>query len=1459
MRILFLAVVGSVLLVVGTVAGAITVPAGEAEQPSVFLGVLIDRPAGTVFDQVVGKDSDEVAGDDAVEVAGKETVAVLRWSKAALGGERIHLASPGHFTDENGREVFLKDFTVVWYHQGDTPQLPADVENPATIEALRDFVTNGGGLFLSGVAVRLVTALGVEQAPLRAGGPGHDSFQAALTPLVEDHPIFTGLARTVNGQILLTSAGYPAFADFFGSGRHPAGLLLAKTNYADENPLVEYALGQGRIIVLGWRIPHYSLTENQYRGQLERLTESIVRYLTHRESWVSISPQPDSGKPGTQPPSDRELLSLHMAIEDLRSSFGERYARGVQFLEILNRIAGEVRSNLALGEHGAENSEDAERLRHEFEALRRQALLANPLLDFDDLLYIERGEANLGLPANWESHSSLPPTGYDNRLCVLSLRDPDQPNRVLFEPPQKRYLGDVDLHFAGQRLLVTMPGSFNRFQVFELQLQRLAKDVGPIGVSSCEELPLIREPDVDNYDACYLPDETVGFTSTAPFVGVPCVYGSSHVTNTYHYDPSSGSIRQLTVDQEHNWYPSVLNDGRVLYLRWEYTDLPHAHSRILFSMNPDGTNQMAYYGSNSYFPNSFFYARAVPDHSSKVVGIASGHHGVRRSGRLLILDPALGRQEADGVVQEIPAYGKKVTPLIRDELVDGVWPQFLHPWPLSEKYFLVSCKPSPDRPWGIYLVDVFDNFVLIKEKPGFALFEPVPLKPRERPPVLQDRIDPAQKDALVYLLDVYHGPGLRGVPRGTVKKLRLVGYEFSYRDMGGLLGAIGMDGPWDVKRILGTVPVEEDGSALFRVPAYTPIAVQPLDADGRALQLMRSWFTAMPGEVLSCVGCHEHGNEGVPNIAPIAGRRAPSEIEPWYGPARGFSFAREVQPVLDRFCVSCHQGQGEAFDLRGDRLLTGWTSSIAGHVSEQVGGKFSLAYGHLHPYVRRPGIESDIHLLPPMEFHAGTTELVQILEKGHYEVDLSPEAWDRIVTWIDLNAPYHGTWSEIVGQQTVQPILSRAREMRRRFTGMDDTLGEITDLRAFQKESDASRIAAKWSAGIAAKGSAGIAAKEPADAGGAHDVRESGVDSHGRQYPVSGKDTAEPRVSRSSTVVAKNVALMQSPTSTQLPVWSGKPGGHPAAEPVRATGWPFVADEAVRRQKEKRPWRVELSLAPGVVLRLVRIPPGQFVMGDAAGETDERPPAVVSIPREFWMGECEITNRQFNVFEARHDSHVESLHGYQFGVHGFPLNGPDQPVVRVTWYQALAFCEWLSRKYGGRFTLPTESQWEYACRSGSAKAFWFGDLDSDFAPFGNMADAKLREFVVDTYIQVRTIPNPNPFDDWIPKDARFNDGGLVTMPVASYRSNPWALYDMHGNVWEWTISSYQPYPYREDDGRNNLAAAGRRVVRGGSWYDRPKRCRSAYRLGYEPFARVFNVGFRVVAEELPDQGLVRTE
>ncbi len=724
-----------------------------------------------------------------------------------------------------------------------------------------------------------------------------------------------------------------------------------------------------------------------------------------------------------------DVVAMRRAVDDLVAQFPDDFI-GKQEAEA--RVAEIVKRRDEVHRLLEADDENASQQLSELQQLQRELLLANPLLDFDRLLIVNRSTSspNLGLPQNWQSNSVLPVSGFDDEIASFRWSQPDAEMTRIYKPQTPVFVGDVDLEFDADRLLFSSVGEKDRWHIFE---------IGIDGQGLRQVTPSLYD-DVDNYDACYLPDGRIIFSSTRTFCSVACVNGSTRVANLFSMTADGENVRQLCFDQEHNWCPTVTNGGSVLYTRWEYTDTPHTHSRLLFQMNPDGTRQAAVYGSNSYWPNAMFYTRSIPGDPNKVVTIVSGHHGVRRMGELLILDPAKGSHEADGVVQRIPGYGKPVEPLIEDQLVDNSWPKFLHPYPLSDKYFLVACQPTAASLWGIYLVDVFDNIVLIKEQPGRALLEPLPIRKQPRPPVRPDSVDLARDDSVVFMSDVYEGPGLDGIPRGTVKKLRLFTYAYDYPEMGGPQGVVGLEGPWDVRRILGTVAVEEDGSASFRVPANTPISVQPLDEQGKALQVMRSWFTGMPGEVLSCVGCHEHHSAATPNRRTMAAIDKPREITPWFGPARGFSFQREVQPVIDMHCVGCHDGQPQPdkqvmLDLRGTQFIDDYDSRY--HHGGQDAGKFSVAYANLQRFVRRPGLESDFHVLPPMDFHADTTQLVQMLGKGHYGVQLNDEAWDRLITWIDLNAPYHGSWNTIAGEQRVGPLAQRRREMLKKYAGVD--------------------------------------------------------------------------------------------------------------------------------------------------------------------------------------------------------------------------------------------------------------------------------------------------------------------------------------------------------------------------------------------------------------------------------------
>ncbi|MCP4642267.1 MAG: formylglycine-generating enzyme family protein, partial [bacterium] len=364
---------------------------------------------------------------------------------------------------------------------------------------------------------------------------------------------------------------------------------------------------------------------------------------------------------------------------------------------------------------------------------------------------------------------------------------------------------------------------------------------------------------------------------------------------------------------------------------------------------------------------------------------------------------------------------------------------------------------------------------------------------------------------------------------------------------------------------------------------------------------------------------------------------------------------REVQPVLDKFCVGCHNGQREGMLDFAAKEEQGW-------------GNFTPSYLALHPYVRRPGPESDYHLPNPLEFHADTSILVQMLEKGHKGVKLDEEAWDRLITWIDLNVPDHGTWAEhraIPGN-----FHQRRLEMRTRY------------------------------------------ANRPED----------------------------PEVI---------------PAIDRAPIEFVAPGPTVPAALVDCPGWPFDAEEARQRQAEVAPagqFVMTLDLGDGVAMDLVRVPAGEFVMGGVQGPDDVRPQARVAVDKPFWMGVVEVTTTQFRQFDPTQDNGVFDQHNKDHTLRGYPADGPNFPAIRVSWKEAMAFCQWLSEKTGQTCTLPTEAEWEWACRAGTNSLLNYGDFDADFSRHANLGDEQLRLMAV-AGINPQPIKNPNPYMDFLPKDA----------------------------------------------------------------------------------------------------------
>ena len=1047
----------------------------------------------------------------------------------------------------------------------------------------------------------------------------------------------------------------------------------------------------------------------------------------------------------------------------------------------------------------------------------RAAMLANPVLDFDRILCVRRITADArtfrrdvrfgnyrmarsqGFYAlNAHNHMDMGRQGFTNEIvCLSNLRGEVRIDPV-YTPPDTAIVRDLDIDFDASRLLFTScRGTNDLLGVYEIAL-------GADGTSAVAGSRVLVSPsddldDVHFWDGCYLPNrDQVILLGTAGYQYLPCEQGNWPMCGLYRLDRRTGEMRQLTFDQDSSYSPAVTHDGRVMYTRWEYSDLPHYFSRELMTMNPDGVGQLALWGSGTHSPTFFAGALPVPGEAHLLTMFAGGHHGRAEMGRMLLVDPSLARTypfrfdppdrswgppqhylrivgetlpaEQTGLVQEFPGWGQAVPGDVADLYAANQYargkPYFSYPRPLSRNYHLATMKPCEDGLMGIWLVDAFDNLTLIAEVEGEMLLEPVPWMARRRPPVIPDRSDPKATTCSVHIADIYQGPGLAGVPRGTVKQLRVFSYHYAYHLTGGH-SSTGLDlreSSWDVKRILGTVDVEADGSCCFEMPARLPVSFQPLDEKGRALQLMRSWTVGQGGERVSCTGCHEDNRASVPTRETLADRRyhrgelqriSPTDadgIRPW-------GFAAELWPVIDRKCTTCHGDAATAPRRGSDQGMAGEPLAFADAES---------AYRVLSSYVRRPGAESEIMMLTPLDFHATTSPLVQMLEKGHpagqpvaQQVVLSDGEWRKLHEWIDLNTPFHGQWKPkpFAGDKFLS--VGTTNQAARRLALARRFNGTLCD-----PEAEFERHAAK------------VAARHRA--------------------------TCVPRPNACARAMVFSSAASNACTA--------------AAALVQLTNR-----------------LAAYALQAGSIDEVAPVTTRRVVLGGGQSMVFRRIPASAAA-KPFWLGETEVRNDQYKVFDPQHDSRYQDMDVCDLIVPGHIGNHRRMPVVRVSWQEAQAFCAWLSGKLGVTARLPTEEEWEWAARAGSTTPFPWGEVADDFSRYANLADrgARFTKWTHNGDNGRLWDLAPYPVEwNWPLHEERWQDDWHTINFVARALPNLWGLYDMHGNACEWTASDYD---------------AERKVVRGGSFASRPRDATSSWRWGYFPWQKVYDVGFRVVLE-----------
>ncbi|MCP4782662.1 MAG: SUMF1/EgtB/PvdO family nonheme iron enzyme [Fuerstiella sp.] len=761
-------------------------------------------------------------------------------------------------------------------------------------------------------------------------------------------------------------------------------------------------------------------------------------------------------------------MTVKMALDDFELTYGKKDTVGPVMFQRLSALEKRiVAARQAVRDERPWSMGRLQILVNEMYKFKREALLSNPLLQDMEILCVKRAWSNkiskskldpLGISSNHECQASLPTTGYDNEIGIFHVDRPQNSWKTLYRPGNEGWVGYLDLHWNADRVLLTQSNNA-QWSLWEMDLPY-----------SGEDQPELRQvsktpANVHCFDACYLPDDRIISGSSGTGQCVPCWHGTENkpVANLFIMNTDGSDMRRLTFDQDHNMHPTIAASGQVIYNRWEYTGMNRGFVRPLFEMNPDGTNQRAFYGSNSWFPNGLYSMQELPGRPGKFISIVAGYHGPGDTGHLVLLDPGQGRQEAEGIVKRISGRGLPLEVEIMDRYAEDIWPKFLTCTPISDKYFLVSGWMNENqKAIGIYLADAFDNLQMLYQVSNSALLEPIPLKKRPLPRVISDQVDLEETEAVVFLQDVYQGPGLKEVPRGTIRSLRVISYDFGYEGLAGS-DKIGLSGPWDATSILGTTPVESDGSAIFRVPANTPMALQALDAEGKAVQLMRSWFTTMPGESVSCIGCHEDRGITPPVKPALASALPPRDLDPWYGPARGFDFAREVQPVLNRYCIQCHDGEKDAIpDLRAEELVKDYRGRRPGRLDfvrmnarhkSMYGGnvRYTPAYEALLPYIRRINVGDDVSMLVPGFYHADTSELIRMLQKEHQGVKLDQESWSRLITWIDLNGPCHGTWAEVFPTSLPFQADKKRQQLHKLYGGPTFNPGTIHHARSYDQ------------------------------------------------------------------------------------------------------------------------------------------------------------------------------------------------------------------------------------------------------------------------------------------------------------------------------------------------------------------------------------------------------------------------
>lgn len=552
------------------------------------------------------------------------------------------------------------------------------------------------------------------------------------------------------------------------------------------------------------------------------------------------------------------------------------------------------------------------------------------------------------------------------RLCALDVKSGT--TRVLLED-REGGMRDPQVSYDGKTILF----SYRQGKGEHYHLHEIAEN--GTGLRRLTDGPY------DDIEPTWLPDGDIVFVSSRAKRWVNCWL--TPVANLHRCGPDGRDIHPISANIEHDNTPWPLPDGRLLFTRWEYVDRSQVHFHHLWAVNPDGTGQMTWFGNQQ--PGGLLIdAKPVPG-SPRVLTVFSPGHGQREhQGWLALIDPRNGPDD--------PGAVKRLTKAS----------DYRDPWAFREDSILAARGPRLVVCDGKGNERVLFELDEADKKAGQWCHEPRPLAAREREKVIPTRSDRRQSVGRMMLMDARIGRKMEGVGKNEIRDLLVIESLPKPINYTGGMEPLSYGGTFTLERVLGTVPVEEDGSAYFEVPALRSVFFVARDAEGKAIKRMRSFTSVKPGEVTSCVGCHEHRTQAPPPAAGLALEamlRPASRIKPIAGVPDVFDFPRDIQPVLDRHCVECHQtGRAE-----GRVILTGDRGPLYSHSYFMLTATGQLADGRNQPAGNDP----------PRSLGSGAAPLLAKLEGGHHEVRASDRDLEIVRLWLDTGAPYPGTYAAL--------------------------------------------------------------------------------------------------------------------------------------------------------------------------------------------------------------------------------------------------------------------------------------------------------------------------------------------------------------------------------------------------------------------------------------------------------------